>query len=123
MVVNRAVHNIGFDLLSVELVVATHERVSLRREEEEAAAKSPDVGCLRESVARLVLDQLWRSVVQVTGVGEAFCQFLEVIWHTNHVPLDDSIMFVDSRRVHVPKDQTLRVDVVEAFRQLVVGRQ
>lgn len=54
--------------------------------------------------------------------GGTLEQLLEVVGHTDQVPLDDAVLEVDARRVQVSEDDLLVVDGLEACSQLAEDR-
>ena len=114
-------NNILFYLLWIASDVFWRKGVSFGCEEKEAAAKCPNIGCLRQGFA--VFDQLDGSVVQVTGKSSIFQKFFEVVWHSDQVPLYHTFVHMDARWVQIPKDVIIGMHVFDTSGQHSKNRE
>ena len=65
-----------------------HKWFALRDYIEKAATKRPNVSLITQEIALIGLEDLWGSVVQMSGKALGLAQLLKVVRHTNHTPLD-----------------------------------
>ena len=89
--VDAAFTDVLLDEVRIFLRVFAVERVPLRNQIIKAAAERPNIVLRRQIILGAGLQALRRSVVQMTRILGALQQFLEVVGHTNHVPLDDAL--------------------------------
>ena len=112
--VEAALSNVLFDLVRILAV----EGVTLCHQVVEAASEGPDVNFLVEVVFGAVLQNFRCRVVEVTAEALVLQQFLEIVGHADQVQLDDPVVHVNPRWMHVPENLAQFVHMVDAFGEL-----
>ena len=102
--VDAAFTDVLLDEVRIFLRVFAVERVPLRNQIIKAAAERPNIVLRRQIILGAGLQALRRSVVQMTRILGALQQFLEVVGHANHIPLDDALAQMYARRVQVSEN-------------------
>ena len=97
MPVQLASHDVLFDLFVIHLGILAGERVVLRNDKVQSAAKRPNISLLSDSYR--VNDQLRCREVKMAGEKGGAHQLLEVVRHTDEIPLGDTVLHMNARRV------------------------
>ena len=113
----RDLHVEAENLLFDHLRVLTFKGVHLIEDEEDAAAKGPNIDLLAECA--LLKDELRGRVVDMATEIATSQQLLEIVRQAYSVKLDDSTSeLLDPTWVHVPVDIVVRMEVAQTLNNL-----